>query len=99
MDKVRLGMIGSQFSAHLHLNNYAKMRGLKVEVVGIASKTEINAQQTAQKFNIPSVYTDYRQLLERKDVDAVDLCVPTHLHEEMILGQQRQGNISFVRNP
>lgn len=99
MDKVRLGMIGSQFSAHLHLNNYAKMRGLKVEVVGIASKTEINAQQTAQKFNIPSVYTDYRQLLERKDVDAVDLCVPTHLHEEMILAAAEAGKHIICEKP
>lgn len=99
MDKVRLGMIGSQFAAHLHLNNYEKMRGLKMEVVGIASKTEINAQQTAQKFNIPSVYTDYRQLLERKDVNAVDLCVPTHLHEEMILAAAEAGKHIICEKP
>jgi predicted dehydrogenase len=99
MDKVRLGIIGSQFSAHLHLNNYAKMRSSKMEVVAIASKTEINAQQTAQKFNIPSVYTDYRQLLERKDVDAVDLCVPTHLHEEMIHAAAEAGKHIICEKP
>jgi len=99
MDKVRLGMIGSQFSAHLHLNNYAKMRGLKMEVVGIASKTEINTQQTAQQFNIPSAYTDYRQLLERKNMDAVDLCVPTHLHEEMIHAAAEAGKHIIWEKP
>jgi predicted dehydrogenase len=99
MDKVRLGIIGSQFSAHLHLNNYAKMRGSKMEVVAIASKTEINAQQTAQKFNIPSVYTDYRQLLERKNIDAVDLCVPTHLHEEMIHAAAEAGKHIICEKP
>ena len=71
MDKVRLGMVGSRFAARTHLaNNFAKLRGFKMEVVGIASKTEASAQQAATEFNIPFVYTDYRKLLERKDVDA-----------------------------
>ena len=70
MDKVRLGMVGSRFAAHLHLNNYEKLRGSKLEIVGIASKNEESAAQTAREFNIPSVYTDYRRMLERKDVDA-----------------------------
>ena len=86
MDKVRLGIVGSRFAARTHLaNNFAKLRGLKVEVVGIASQTEASAQQTAKEFNIPSVYTEYRRLLERSDVDAIDLCTPTNLHEEMII--------------
>ena len=64
MDKVRLGMVGSRFAARTHLaNNFAKLRGFKMEVVGIASKTEASAQQAAREFNIPSVYTDYRKLL------------------------------------
>ena len=33
MDKVGLGIIGSQFAAHLHLHNYAGLRGSKVEVI------------------------------------------------------------------
>jgi len=99
MDKVRLGMIGSQFAAQLHLNNYSRMRGSKLEVVAIASKTEGTAQATARKFDIPSVYTDYRHILERKDVDAVDLCVPTHLHEEMIVGGAKAGKHVICEKP
>jgi len=99
MDKVRLGMIGSQFAAQLHLNNYARMRGSKLEVVAIASKTERTAQATARKFDIPSVYTDYRHILERKDVDAVDLCVPTHLHEEMIVEGAKAGKHVICEKP
>ena len=99
MDKVRLGMIGSQFAAHLHLNNYSRMRGSKLEVVAIASKTERTAQATARKFDIPSVYTDYRHILERKDVDAVDLCVPTHLHDEMIVEGAKAGKHVICEKP
>ena len=36
-------MIGSQLAAHLHLNNLSKLRGLKVDVVAVASKRMENA--------------------------------------------------------
>jgi predicted dehydrogenase len=99
MDKVRLGMVGAGFSAHLHLHNYEKLRGSKVEIVGMASKTEKSAVQTAREFQIPSVYTDYRNLLERKDMDAIDLCVPTHLHEEMIIEAAKAGKHVICEKP
>jgi len=99
MDKVRLGIVGSQFAAHLHLHNYAKLRGSKMEIVGIASRTEKNAQKTAKEFNIPSVYTDYRRLLERKDVDVIDLCVPTNLHEETIIASTEAGKHIICEKP
>ena len=99
MEKLRLGMVGSRFAAHLHLNNFGKMIGSKMEVVAIASKTEKSAQQTAKEFHIPSVYTDYRNLLERKDVDVVDLCVPTNLHEEMIIASAQAGKHIICEKP
>jgi len=99
MDKLRLGMVGSQFAAHLHLNNFGRLRGSKMEIVAIASKTEKSAGQTAKEFNIPSVYTDYRKLLERKDVDVVDLCVPNDLHEEMIIAAAQAGKHIICEKP
>ena len=99
MDKVRLGMVGSRFAAHLHLANYEKLRGSKLEIVGIASKTEKSAAETAREFAIPSVYTDYRKLLERNDVDVVDLCVPTHLHERMIIQAAEAGKHVICEKP
>jgi predicted dehydrogenase len=99
MDKVRVGIVGSQFAAHLHLNNYAKLRGSKMEILGIASRTEKNVQKTAKAFNIPSVYTDYRKLLERKDIDVIDLCIPTNLHEEMIIGSAEAGKHIICEKP
>jgi predicted dehydrogenase len=92
-------MVGSRFAAHLHLSNYEKLRGSKLEIVGIASQTEQSAAQTAKEFRIPSVYTDYRRLLERKDVDAVDLCVPTNLHEAMIIEAAEAGKHIICEKP
>lgn len=99
MDTLRLGMIGSRFAAHLHLNNFGKLRGSKMEVVAIASKTEKSARETAQEFDIPDVYTDYRRLLDRKDIDVIDLCVPNDLHEEMIVAAAQAGKHIICEKP
>ena len=99
MEKVRLGIVGSRFAAHLHLNNYERLRGQKLEILAIASRTKESAEQTATEFHIPSVYTDYRKLLERKDIDAIDLCVPTHLHEEMVISSAEAGKHIICEKP
>ncbi len=82
MDRVKIGMVGSQFSADLHLRSLSKLRGAKVDVVAVASKHKEHAAAFAKKFDIPDYYDNYSLLLKRKDIDVVDLCVPTDLHEE-----------------
>ena len=64
IDKVRVEIVGSQFAAPLHLNNYRKLRGSKMEIVAYASKAEKNAQETARKFEIASILTDHQELWE-----------------------------------
>jgi predicted dehydrogenase len=82
MDKVKIGMIGSQFAADLHLRNLSKLIGAKVDVIAVASKNKEHGAAFAKKYDIPNFYDDYRRILERKDIDLVDLCIPTDLHED-----------------
>ena len=99
MDKVRLGMIGSQFAAHLHLNSLSKLRGSKVDVVAVASKNKEHAQSFAKSFHIPDVYDDYRHILERKDVHAVDLCLTTDLHHTVAMDAANAGKHILCEKP
>ena len=99
MDLLRIGIVGAQFAAHLHLQNYKPLRGSKVEIAGIASRTKARAEELARKFSIPHVADDYRRLLERKDIDAVDLCVPTDLHHEFIIQAAQAGKHVICEKP
>jgi predicted dehydrogenase len=99
MERVRLGMIGSQIAAHLHLNNLSKLRGLKVDVVAVASQKTENAAAFAKKFNIPDFYDDYQRILERPDIDIVDLCIPTDLHEEFSIQAAEAGKHIICEKP
>jgi predicted dehydrogenase len=99
MDKIKLGMIGSKFAAHLHLNGLSGLRGNKVDVVAIASKNRTNAENFAKKFNIPDAYDDYRHILDRKDIDIVDLCIPTDLHEAFSIEAAEAGKHIICEKP
>jgi predicted dehydrogenase len=70
MPPLRIGIIGAQFAAHLHLNNYKPLRGAKVEILAVASRTKGSAEALAKKFGIPQVVDDYRRFLDRKDIYA-----------------------------
>ncbi len=99
MERLRMGIVGAQFAAHLHVQNYNPLRGSKVEIVAVASRTKGKAEEFAAKFQIPSVAQDYRSLLERKDIDVVDLCVPTDLHHEFIIQAAQAGKHVICEKP
>jgi predicted dehydrogenase len=80
---VRVGIIGAGFIAETRARSYAGVTGHDARVVGVASRTRERAEKYAQRFGIPDVYDDPRALLERDDVDVIDLCVPNHLHRPL----------------
>jgi predicted dehydrogenase len=99
MKPIRIGIVGAQFAAHLHLQNYRPLRGSRVEIQAIASRTKARAVEVAGKFNIPNAVDDYRRLLDRKDIDVVDLCIPTDLHHEFIIEAARAGKHIICEKP
>src|SRR5512140_3830280 len=99
MPPLRVGIIGAQFAAHLHLNNYKPLRDAKVEILAVASRTKAHAEELAKEFGIPQAVDDYRRLLDRKDIDAVDICVPTDLHHEFVIQAARAGKHVICEKP
>ena len=76
---IRVGIIGCGQIAQVHLNNYAKMPD-DVKVVACADINEACAKAAAEKYVIPNVYTDFRNMLKRDDLDAVDVCLHNNFH-------------------
>ena len=88
MERVRIGMVGTGFAGRLHLKNYSKLRGLKVDLVAICSK-DADLASVAKAYGISDYYDDHRRILERKDIDVVDLCISTDLHEKFCIETAR----------
>ncbi len=96
-EKVRIGVIGvGQIGKH-HLERYAKIEG--GEVVAIA---DINAEELARVsgvFGIPDAYTNFRELLARDDIVAVDVCLHNNYHMPVTVVALEAGKNVYCEKP
>ena len=100
----RIGMIGYGFMGKAHSNAYRKVGNFfdldfDVQLKAICARTAENAQEFADTWGYESVETDWRRLLERDDIDAVDICVPNNLHKEIALAAADAGKIILCEKP
>lgn len=84
MRRVCVGIIGAGFAARLHLENYALVHGVEVEIAGIFAPTEARARRLAEEFGLARVYPTVDELLADPAIELVDLCVPNSQHTALI---------------
>jgi predicted dehydrogenase len=96
-EKVRVGVIGvGQIGKH-HLNNYSKIP--HVEVVAVADVNEAEARRVGELYTIPNVYTNFRELLQRDDIQAVDVCLHNNFHMPVTVAALQAGKDVFCEKP
>jgi predicted dehydrogenase len=96
---IRVGMIGCGQIAQYHLSNYEKISADDVKVVAAADINEACGKETAGKFKIANIYTDFRKLLERDDIDAVDICLHNNFHRPVTEAALRAGKHVYCEKP
>lgn len=99
MDTVRVGLIGAGFAAGLHLRAYRACGRPAARVVALAGAHLGRARRVAGEYGIADAYDDYRRVLDRPDVDVVDLCAPNHLHERIALDALAAGKHLIIEKP
>lgn len=83
-DQVRVGVIGtSPYADFTHLPNLKSHPG--AQIAAVCGRNRARAQEMADKYAIPMVYTDYRQMLEQANLDAVVITVTDDLHYPMTM--------------
>ena len=97
MDQIRVGIIGSGgIFRSLHVPYYEMTK--RAKIVAVADIKESSAQEVANKFEADA-YTDYRQLLDRKDIDAVDVCVHPKPHRDIAVYAAQTGKHILMEKP
>ncbi len=96
-EKVRVGVIGVGQIGKQHLDNYKKIEG--AEVVAIADVNESEANRVAGVYGIPNVYTNFRDLLARDDIQAVDVCLHNNFHAGVTIAALEAGKHVFCEKP
>ncbi|MBT4499225.1 MAG: Gfo/Idh/MocA family oxidoreductase [Gemmatimonadetes bacterium] len=96
-DKIRIGAIGIGQIGKSHLNRYADIEG--AEIVAAADVDEAELGRVAEKFGIPDTYTDFRELLKRDDIQAVDVCLHNNLHAPVTIAALEAGKNVYCEKP
>lgn len=94
---IRIGLIGAGQRAQQHLETYQLVSG--AEIVAVADINEALAQRVASTFKIPNVYTDYHELLQRDDLEAVDICLHNNLHRPVAVEAMEAGKHVYCEKP
>ncbi len=95
---IRIGIIGcGTVSRRMALPAFRQIKSVKV--VAGADRNLDTARKLASDFNIPNIYTDYRQLLRRSDIDAVYIATPNNLHARMTVAASRARKHILVEKP
>ena len=97
MDKVRVGLIGSGFVSQIHAEAFQEVP--EAEIVATCGANPEGVAEFARKWNIPFSTTDYRRLLERKDINMVVAGLPNYLHEEVVVAAAAAGKHIVIEKP
>lgn len=98
MTMVRIGLVGAGFVAEIHAHALKPLEG-SAAVTAVCAGRHDRAVAFAERHGVPAAAPGFEALLERDDVDAVDLCVPNHLHAEMAIAAARAGKHVIVEKP
>jgi myo-inositol 2-dehydrogenase/D-chiro-inositol 1-dehydrogenase len=97
-DKVKVGIIGSQFQADIHAAAF-QILPEEAEVVAVASPTPGHPEALAKRYHIPGVFHDYREMLKEKDIEMVTISAPNSLHAALTIEIAQAGKHVVCEKP
>jgi predicted dehydrogenase len=96
--RIRVAVIGAGAVARRgHLPALKASKGIEVKVV--VDVDESLARKVAEEFDVPEFSTQYHPVLERNDIDLIDVCTPTDTHVGIIMDAAAAGKHILVEKP
>ncbi len=101
---LNIGMIGYGFMGRTHSNAYNRVSNFfdtdyKPVLKAACGRNAENVQKFADTWGYESIETDWRKMIARDDIDAVDICVPNNLHKEMAIACAEAGKMILCEKP
>lgn len=96
--KIRIGLIGAGRMGKVFANSLAYTVS-EVDLVAVAEPNVTVLEEVKNKYNIQQGFSDYRDLLNAKDIDAVVISTPTNTHAKIIAEAAKAGKNIFSEKP
>lgn len=103
--EIRIGLIGTGLMGRTHTNGYKRIGDFFPELEYrpvlkvVCSRNAENVQKFADQWGYESVETDWRAVIARDDVDAIDICTPNDSHAEIAIAAAEAGKMILCEKP
>lgn len=96
---IRIAIIGTGLISHRHMKVWAHVP--QVQVVAAAEIDDGALRAFGERYHLAEqdLYHDFRELLKREDIDAVDVCVHNNLHAPVALAVMKAGKDCYCEKP
>ena len=94
---MKIALAGGGAFGEKHLDGLKNIDG--VEVVSLVGRTQDKTQEMADKYGIGHATTNYEEMLENDEIDAVILCTPTQMHADQAIKAMDAGKHVEVEIP
>lgn len=104
MQPLRFGLVGYKFMGKAHSNALARIpmffdTARPIERRVLCGRDSSWVAEAAEKFGFAEVETDWRKLVEREDIDAIDITAPSNAHKDIAIGAAEHGKHIFCEKP
>jgi myo-inositol 2-dehydrogenase/D-chiro-inositol 1-dehydrogenase len=104
MKQLNIGLIGCGFMGRTHANAFGKVHHFfdlpyRPVLKAVCARNQDAARAFAAKWDFESFETDWRKLLQREDIDAIDIASPNDTHAEIALAAAKAGKMILCEKP
>lgn len=102
---LNIGLIGGGFMGRTHSNGYRRVPNFFPDLQytpvlkAVCFRNETKAKAFAAQWGYESVETDWRKMIERDDIDAIDICTPNDTHAEIAIAAAKAGKMILCEKP
>ena len=102
---LNIGLVGYGFMGRTHTNGYKRVSdffpdpGHRPVLKAVCGRTEDRTKAFAEQWGYESYETDWRELIKRDDIDAIDICTPNDQHAEVAIAAAEAGKIVLCEKP
>ena len=102
---LNIGLIGGGFMGRTHSNGYRRVPNFFPDLAytpvlkAVCFRNETKAKAFAEQWGYESFETDWRKIIARPDIDAVDICTPNDTHAEIAIAAAAAGKMILCEKP
>ena len=102
---LRIGLIGCGFMGRTHSNAYNRITnffpelGYQPKLQAVCSRNADKVRSFAEQWGYESTETDWKALIARDDIDAIDICSPNDTHAEIAIAAAAKGKMILCEKP